>query len=148
MSSLWREVLKQCLRLGIATVAAGLVSWCFHPRAPLYDASLDQGQISLASLPADGRSLLWVDARTREEFEQGHIPGALLLNEDDWHQLLEGFFSAWSPEKLVIVYCGAEGCQDSKLAAQRLKKEMQITNVYVLKEGWEGWQEKRQSRRE
>ncbi len=143
--NLRRELLKQCLLLGAITLAAGGAAWLLHPRAPRYDPSLDRGEISLDSLPAGGRSIMWVDARSAGAFEQDHIPGALLLNEDDWFHLLDAFMAAWSQEKLVIVYCGSNGCHDSKLVAQRLKNEMGIANVYLLKEGWEGWLERRQS---
>ena len=33
-------------------------------------------------------NVMWVDARPADEFESDHIPGAILLNEDSWNELL------------------------------------------------------------
>jgi rhodanese-related sulfurtransferase len=86
---------------------------------------------------------IWIDARPEEEFEREHVPGALLLNEDRWNELLPQMLAVWSPEKRVVVYCSSESCGSSREIAQRLRKEAGLTNVFVLEGGWEGWLKER-----
>jgi rhodanese-related sulfurtransferase len=84
--------------------------------------------------------VLWVDARSDEQFARGHVPGAVQLNEDRWDELLRGMLAAWSPERKVVVYCSRKTCNASHEVAERLRKEAGLTNVYVLSGGWEEWE--------
>ena len=90
-----------------------------------------------------GATAIWVDARPDDEFARDHVPGALSLNEDRWNELLPQFLAAWSPGKKVVVYCSAESCDLAREAAERLRKEAQISDVFVLQGGWEAWLKKR-----
>ena len=93
-----------------------------------------------------GTNVIWIDARTEEEFERDHVPGAALLNEDRWHALLPPFLQEqWTPEKIIVVYCGADSCNRAGDVARRLREEAKLPNqIRVLKEGWEGWLKTRQ----
>ena len=86
-----------------------------------------------------GDNVIWVDARADNEFERDHIPGAILLNEDRWNELLPHFLGQWSPERKIIVYCSAQSCNASREVAKRLRDEAQLKNVFVLDGGWEEW---------
>ena len=86
-----------------------------------------------------GDNVIWVDARPDNEFEGDHIPGAILLNEDRWTDLLPQLLGQWSPEKKVVVYCSAQSCNASREVAKRLRDEAQLRNVFVLDGGWEEW---------
>jgi rhodanese-related sulfurtransferase len=86
-----------------------------------------------------GDNVIWVDARPDNEFERDHIPGAILLNEDRWNELLPQFLGQWSPEKRILVYCSAQSCNASRDVAKRLRDEAQLKNVFILDGGWEGW---------
>ena len=90
----------------------------------------------------DGNTI-WVDSRPDAEFEREHIPGAVLLNEDRWNELLPQFLAAWSPEKRVVVYCSSQSCNASREVARRLRDEAQLKNVFVLQGGWEEWLQSR-----
>lgn len=95
--------------------------------------------VTVAEARGWGSNTIWIDARPEEEFAQKHVPGAILLNEDRWNELLPQLLATWSPEKRVVVYCGSDGCGSSREVARRLRKEAQISNVFVLKDGWEAW---------
>jgi rhodanese-related sulfurtransferase len=110
------------------------VSWR-SPIPPSEMVSVDQAR-------AWGGEVIWVDARPEEEFARDHVPGALSLNEDRWNELLPQFLAAWSPGKKVIVYCSAESCDLAREVAERLRKEAQVPDVFVLEGGWEGWVKK------
>jgi rhodanese-related sulfurtransferase len=85
---------------------------------------------------------IWVDARPDDDFANDHIPGALLLNEDRWNELLPQFLAAWTPGKKIIVYCSSLSCNASREVARRLRKEAQVSDVFVLEGGWEAWLKK------
>src|SRR5438552_16130250 len=85
---------------------------------------------------------IWVDARPDEEFARDHVPGAFLLNEDHWNELLAPFLPNLSREKKVVVYCSAESCNAARDVAKRLRDDAQLKDVFVLQDGWEGWVKK------
>jgi rhodanese-related sulfurtransferase len=98
--------------------------------------------VTVAQARTWGENVIWVDARPDEEFARDHVPGALSLNEDRWNELLPQFLAGWSPGKKVVVYCSAESCDLAREAAERLRKEAQIPDVFVLEGGWEAWLKK------
>jgi len=110
------------------------VSWR-SPIPPSEMVSLDQAR-SWAG------NVIWVDARPDDEFAREHVPGALSLNEDRWNELLPQFLAAWSPGKKVVVYCSAQSCDLAREVTERLRKEAQVPDVFVLEGGWEAWVKK------
>jgi rhodanese-related sulfurtransferase len=86
-----------------------------------------------------GSHVLWVDARSRQRFDAGHIDGAILLNEDEWENLIPSFLDAWDPEKTIVVYCDGGKCDASRAVANRLRDELKLESVYVLQGGWAVW---------
>ena len=120
--------------VGEAIYFRGKMSWQ-SPIPPSEMVSVDQAR-------AWGENVIWVDARPDADFAHDHVPGALSLNEDRWNELLPQFLAAWSPGKKVVVYCSAESCDLAREAAERLRKEAQIPDVFVLKGGWEAWLKK------
>jgi rhodanese-related sulfurtransferase len=105
-----------------------------------WTTSIPAGEaISVARARALGDRALWVDARPEEEFEREHVPGAVLLNEDRFNELLPRMLENWSPDRTVVVYCSSQSCNASRDVARRLRKEAQLQNVLVLEGGWEAW---------
>lgn len=83
---------------------------------------------------ANGNGLTIVDVRERDEFVQGHIPGAVFIPRG----YLELQIEQHQPDrdKPVVVYCA--GGVRSALAARNLK-EMGYTNTISLIGGFNGW---------
>ena len=44
---------------------------------------LAPGEVRAGTVREWGEAVQWVDARSRGKYQQGHIAGAILLNEDD-----------------------------------------------------------------
>ncbi len=97
-------------------------------------------EVNLAQTDGFGAHIMWIDARSREQFEAAHVPGAFLLNAGEWDELLPAMLNAWTPDRKLVVYCSAQSCDASKEVARRLKEEAGLKNVYVLTGGWEAWQ--------
>jgi rhodanese-related sulfurtransferase len=89
-----------------------------------------------------GDTAIWVDARPDDEFASDHVPSAISLNEDRWNELLPQFLAVWSPGKKTVVYCSSLSCNASREVARRLRKEAQLSDVFVLEGGWEAWVKK------
>ena len=79
-----------------------------------------------------------LDARTRVEFDLGHIPFA--------HHLPRAGFMAGKPEllefynheQLFIVYCDGGNCEASEKVKEMLTS-YNFTNVKIFRAGWPGW---------
>ena len=117
--------------VGEALYFRGKVSW----QSPIPASEL----VTVNQARSWGDNVIWVDARPDNEFERDHIPGAILLNEDRWSELLPEFLGQWSSERKIIVYCSAQSCNASREVAKRLRDEAQLKNVFVLDGGWEEW---------
>ena len=101
---------------------------------------LAAGEVRLATAREWGERVQWVDARSRAKFERTRIPGALLLNEDEWDKLVGPFLDAWDADKTLVVYCDGGSCEASHQVAARLRKDLMIGGVLVLKGGFAEWQ--------
>ena len=75
-----------------------------------------------------------LDVRTRGEFEEGHIPGAVLIdvNESDFKQEANSL----DKSKPVFVYCAA-GIRSKKAAA--ILKDSGFKTIYHLEDGLKAW---------
>lgn len=139
-----RPLLRQCiLLLGLALLPAAGQALYLRDKVSWHSPVPASEMVTIADAQGWGANAIWIDARPEAEFEQEHVPGALLLNEDRWNELLPQMLAAWSPEKRVVVYCGSESCGSSREVARRLRKEAQLKNVFVLEGGWESWRGKK-----
>lgn len=89
---------------------------------------------------ADGAAL-FVDARNREDYEEGHIPGAVYLNHYQSADLIEEVRPDLEAAFMVVVYCNGGDCDDSINLALDLVTLYGIPNgnVYVFDGGMEVW---------
>ena len=65
-----------------------------------------------------------LDTRTQEEYDEGHIPGAILIPYDEITEKEEGILT--DKDQLILVYCRSG--RRSKIAAEALEK-MGYTNI-------------------
>jgi len=120
--------------IGEAVYFRDKISWQ-SPIPPSELVSVDQAR-------AWNGNAIWVDARPDKEFARDHVPGAISLNEDRWNELLPQFLAVWAPAKKTVVYCSSLSCNSSREVARRLRKEAQLSDVFVLEGGWEEWVKK------
>ena len=82
----------------------------------------------------EGRDFVLVDTREDNEWEAGHIKGAVHIGKG----VIERDIEKKIPErdKEIILYCG--GGFRSALAAESLQK-MGYSNVKSMDGGWRGW---------
>lgn len=128
--------MKGFLVIVVAALLPAFAQWQVQPPDAFRDRATHSGElVSLDTVRGWKREVVWVDARAAAEFESGHLPGALLLNEDNWDALLPGFLAQWLPGRPVIVYCSAS-CESSRRIALRLRVAG-VEDVHVLEGGWD-----------
>jgi rhodanese-related sulfurtransferase len=145
---LTRILLQSLLLLALAAVAGALV-YRFHPDRPelyLTQETAAPGEITAAEAKARAAAgpVLWLDARQEREFQAGHIPGALLLNEYDWENLLIAAFPAITEAAEgtpVIIYCDGQQCAASRAVREKLRQTpLGDRELLILRGGWPAWQ--------
>jgi rhodanese-related sulfurtransferase len=82
---------------------------------------------------------LFVDARTRESYEEGHIPRAVSFPVGEFDMHIEAFMNRHSPEQPIVTYCSGRTCEDSHELAQ-LFLASGFVNVRVFIDGFPGWE--------
>ncbi len=85
-------------------------------------------------------TMIVLDVRWPEIYEQGHIPGALNFPLDDFEEDERALLSKITPEDEIIVYCAGVTCHDSHTFATRLL-EMGFAHVAVYAGGFAEWEE-------
>lgn len=138
------RTLKQASLILIATSIAAIASAMFHPSKPAWyevrDTADLRWRISVEraeELMASG-DVVWIDARVRAKYEKNHLPGAILLNTEEWADLMFSNQEALQAvlDRPVIVYCDGSGCARSEEIAVRLRELMGLDPVYVLDGSW------------
>ena len=101
-------------------------------------STLKPGEVCLHQIPAGG-TVLWVDARSRKDWEKSGVPNSILWNLDPAEDMLA--FESEAAVRIVetprvIVYCGDENCGISRQVAERIRKLDLGAEVSVLRGGW------------
>lgn len=82
------------------------------------------------------QNVLWVDNRSTDAYQQGHVPSAIHLDpsqpEAGWQTLLV----AWDPDREIVVYCAGSTCDSSRELAAQLRAELGDASVFWVKGGW------------
>jgi rhodanese-related sulfurtransferase len=86
----------------------------------------------------DSGSVIFVDARTTDNFEEGHIPGAVSLPIGRFDDLIDAFLDKHAIEQPIVTYCSGRTCEDSHTLAQLLT-DIGYADVKVFIDGYPGW---------
>jgi len=141
------NALGQLLAIGgISLAAAGGTFLIKGPPGRLFvcdPATLKAGEVCLQQIAADSK-VLWVDARSRSEWEKNGVPGSILWNLNPGEDMQA--FEAEAAMRImetprVIVYCGDENCGLSRQIAERIQGLELGAEVSVLRGGWRTLQE-------
>ena len=115
------------LVLGLIILAIAL-NWAYFQIMGRRSATI----ISEDEFKAGMKKAQVIDVREKNEFDSGHILGARNIP----FTVLTNSFSAFRKDQPIYLYDTRKSL--SIRAANKLRKEG-FTNVYILKEGYEGW---------
>ncbi|MGD8961228.1 MAG: rhodanese-like domain-containing protein [Desulfobacterales bacterium] len=82
---------------------------------------------------------LFVDARSTEDYESGHIPGAVSFPVGQFDERIESFMNQYPLDQPIVTYCSGRTCEDSHQLA-RLLMEAGFSEVRIFIDGFPGWQ--------
>jgi rhodanese-related sulfurtransferase len=133
-------MIRQAVSICVIAVLPAILATMFHPKRPGWSQPLRSEEVSLPEMTRMKPKPLLVDARSASSYQREHIPGAFLLNEDGWHELLPNVLGSLQPDQPIVVYCDSRVCQSSHKVAERLR-EAGLGPVFVLQGGWKAWQE-------
>lgn len=138
-----RQALVLCVLALVPAFGQALV---FRDRVSWNAPAVAKDEVELAQVRAWEPPVLWVDARPDAQYEADHIPGAILLNEDRWNELLPLVQSKWVEVGMprIVVYCSSQSCAASHEVAKRLRETGMPAEIWVLHGGWEAFLESRQ----
>jgi len=88
----------------------------------------------------DLANAVFVDARSEEVFEEGHIKNAIPLPVGQFDARIEKFKKGHPLSSFIVTYCSGRECDDSHKLAQQLFKAG-YTNISVFIDGYPGWKE-------
>ena len=100
---------------------------------------IEIGTVDEARQLFDSGEYVFVDARSSEDYEAGHIPGAVSLPVGQSEDRVAAFLERYPPEASIITYCSGRTCQDSHHLAEFLL-EFGYDNVTVFIDGFPGWE--------
>jgi rhodanese-related sulfurtransferase len=95
--------------------------------------------VTLARHIFDSGNALFVDARSRDNYDDGHIPGAVSMPVGEFDNLIDSFMDQHSMDQTIVTYCSGRTCEDSHNLAQLLI-DFGFTDVKVFIDGFPGWE--------
>lgn len=148
-----RAILK---RVGIMLLLSGVValvansvhpqkipwiqSWSNHVEAKARKAGIKVVPLSVALQKFQSlENIVFIDARPAEEFEAGHISGAVSLPFQSLEEKFPTIGNLLDSGKELIVYCKNRECDDALMLATELQA-MGAENLTLYIDGFEVWQ--------
>ena len=154
----WNKVIKEMfLIFGISIISALVVNF-FSPagislvgkrddssgekaaknKSYVFSGELEIKNIRIAKQIYDSGKAVFVDARSREDFKNGHIKGAESLPLGQFADLIGAFKKKYPVDTFIVAYCSGRTCNDSHRLEQLLFDHGYV-NVSILIDGYQGW---------
>lgn len=111
-----------------------------RPKDDIVNHELEIEDILTAKRIYDRQDAIFVDARAQEDYEDGHIEGAVLLPVCQFEEFIDEFIEKYPFSKFIVTYCSGRECEDGHDLAQCLIEEG-YENIRVFIDGYMGWKE-------
>jgi rhodanese-related sulfurtransferase len=96
-------------------------------------------RVAVAKEIFDKGNVLFVDARSKQNYEEGHIPGAVSLPLGQFDEKVESFLNQYSPDQPIVTYCSGRTCEDSHNLA-RMLTAIGYSDIRIFIDGFPGWE--------
>ena len=100
---------------------------------------IEIGTVDLARKMYDSGDYIFVDARSTEDYDEGHIKGALSLPVGQFEDKIAAFLERYPLEISIVTYCSGRTCEDSHHLAEYLM-ELGYDKISVFIDGFPGWE--------
>jgi rhodanese-related sulfurtransferase len=139
-----KKRLVECLILLAVSLATALAYNAFSGNGiPLVQKPLELhpgSDISLREayqLFREGQTL-FVDSRSSNAFNNGHIQGAIDVSVRDTMDKIKNILSIYPVDKPIVCYCNGSSCSSSRRLAGKIH-QLGYRKVYVFYGGWKEW---------
>ena len=95
--------------------------------------------ISEAMMEFQASNTIFLDARSKFDYKQGHIKGALNFPFEEFDDYYPRFSSKLPNDKTIIAYCDGTECELS-LFLTRVLREKGYQYLKIFFGGWEEWE--------
>jgi len=154
----WNKIIKEMMfLLGIATISAFTVNF-FSPKgialvgqwdespgvvASKVDSDVFNGELEIKDVKTakqiyDKGTAVFVDARSLENFKNGHIKNAKPLPLNQFDNFIKAFKKKYPANTFIVTYCSERTCDDSHKLEQLLFDHGYI-NVSIFIDGYQAW---------
>ncbi|MEJ2658166.1 MAG: rhodanese-like domain-containing protein, partial [Desulfobacterales bacterium] len=154
----WNKIIKEMFfLLGIAIISALAVNY-FSPagitlvgkwgeslggkaaknKSHVFSGELEIKDVRIAKQIFDSGKAVFVDARSPEDFEKGHIKGAESLPLGQFDDLIGAFGKKYPADTYIVAYCSDKTCDDSH-RLEELLFDHGYVNVSIFFDGYQGW---------
>jgi rhodanese-related sulfurtransferase len=148
-----KTIVKQIGILLLISGVAAVVANSVHPRkipcvqdwSQYVEAKAAQQKIKVIPLSValdkfQSGTSSFVDARSRKEFSEAHIPGAVSIPVDTLEESFPLIIELLDSGRELVVYCKNRDCDDSLVLAVELQA-MGASNLVLYVDGFELWEE-------
>lgn len=141
-----REIATILFITGVCGVVANTlgphrVPWCFQSRAEPAFQLLGVSIVDLVQVRRIvGKNEIILDARTLQEYEKAHIPGAISLPSDQIDEVFPSLQIALTHDQPILVYCSSDECDRAWILA-RFLHEQGYTKISLFPGGYRKWSE-------
>jgi rhodanese-related sulfurtransferase len=130
-----------CMGMVFNTVHKNKIPFITPSKAEIYaQKNIPTLTMEKAKAEFDRGVAIFLDARDREEYEEGHVRGALSLPVRHIEIYYPGMKKLLPKEAHIIVYCASPECNASLYLAEELVK-LRYEHIEVMLGGWEEWEE-------
>lgn len=93
----------------------------------------------LKAMMDEKRDFILIDTRSKAEYQEAHIIGAINIPEKEFEQMAPEIIR--EKDKMIILYCSGVKCGKSKRTA-KIANAMGYTNLLIYNEGFPVWEER------
>jgi len=88
----------------------------------------------------ESEDILLFDARTKDEFNEGHLPKAISFPVYEFARVYPEVKGLFTEGKTIVTYCSSVTCTDSPLLAKKLFAKG-YEEIFVFRGGFKDWSE-------
>jgi rhodanese-related sulfurtransferase len=100
---------------------------------------LEIDDVKIAKQIFDSGKAVFIDARSLDNFEGGHIKGAVSIPVGLFDEVIDVFKGQYPRDSIIVTYCSGRTCDDSHHLAQLLFEHGYL-NVSVFIDGYPDWE--------
>ena len=107
-------------------------------KAEMVFDDLEIDDINIGKAIFDQQRAVFADARSADDYEEGHIKGAVSLPVGEFDMKIGEFLNRYPPDRPIVTYCSGRTCDDSHRLTEMLIA-MGYLHVSVMIDGYPGW---------